>query len=163
MIGASFEDPLGIGAPAQIGNLFFVGQRGITYPDPNKTMALGYRINPHLRFLVNPLLAGHPDALAALIEFQAVIFADQVIAFQISLGERKQAMWAAILKSRKRSVGLAIQHDGLAANCASKRRMFDFVIPGDGIPSVSQEHRSPPRFTLRSEAHLATDASPSTI
>src|ERR1700691_5211332 len=107
-------------------------------------MAFCYWINPHLGFLVNALLAGHPDALAALVEFQAVILADQVVAFQISPGERKQAVRTAVFKSREGSVGLAIEHDGLAANRASKRRMLDFVIPGDCVPRVSQKHRSAP-------------------
>jgi hypothetical protein len=47
---------------------------------------------------------------------------------------------AAILEAGDRSVHLAVQHDGLAADGAGEWRVLDFGIPSDGVPSISKEH-----------------------
>jgi hypothetical protein len=91
------------------------------------------------------LLSGHPDALAAFVEFQAVVFADQVLALKIAHRKRQEAMGAAVLEAGDRSVHLAVQHDGLAADGARKRRVLDFGVPSDGVPIIPKEHL---RFSL---------------
>ncbi|MFZ0878362.1 MAG: hypothetical protein WA002_02620, partial [Candidatus Acidiferrales bacterium] len=146
VIGASFENPIGIRAPMQIRNLAGVGAFGIANPDPNETMLFRDGINRDGCVLVNALLAGHPDALAAFVKFEAVVFADEVIALQISLGEREEAMGATILEGRDCAIGLAIKNDVLATNRAVQRGVLDFMIPGGWVPEISQEHYRSPRM-----------------
>jgi hypothetical protein len=64
---------------------------------------------------VDTLLAGHPDALTTFIKFEAMIATDEVVALQIALGEREEAMGATIFEGRKGTRDLAVKHDGLAA------------------------------------------------
>jgi hypothetical protein len=49
-------------------------------------------------------------------------------------------MGAAVLEAGDRSVHLAVQHDGLAADGAREWRVLDFGIPSDGVPIFSKEH-----------------------
>ncbi len=49
-------------------------------------------------------------------------------------------MRTAIFERTKTPAGLPIEDDGLAANGAGKRRVFDLVVSGGGIPEVTQEH-----------------------
>ena len=87
VIGASVEDPVGIGTPGQVWNLRCVRKRGIADPHPHEAMFLQHRVRFQMSALVNSLLPGHPHALAALVEFQSVIAADQVVALQVALGK----------------------------------------------------------------------------
>ena len=64
---------------------------------------------------VNALLAGHPHALTTFIKFEPMITTDEVVALQIALGEREEAMRATILEGRKGTGDPAVKHDGLAA------------------------------------------------
>ena len=79
VIRASFEHPFRVRAPRQIRDVIFVGVFRRTYPDPDEPMPLSHGIRADCRLAMDPLLAGHPNAGAALIKFQSVVLADQVV------------------------------------------------------------------------------------
>jgi hypothetical protein len=98
----------------------------IADPDPHEAVFLGDGIRACVKIFSYTLLSGHPDALAAFVEFETVIFANQMFALQIAHRERQEAVRAAILEAGDRSVHLAIEHDGLAADGAREWRVLDF-------------------------------------
>jgi hypothetical protein len=59
---------------------------------------LDYGIAAQICSFVDPLLSGHPDAASLRIEFQTVIFADQVISLKEAFGQRKQAVRTAVFE-----------------------------------------------------------------
>jgi hypothetical protein len=67
-----------------------------------------------------------------------------MVALHIAQGQGKEAMRAAIFESAEPTGGLAVEDNGLAAHRARERSVLDIVVPGDGIPVVTQEHFSTP-------------------
>jgi hypothetical protein len=85
-------------------------------------------------------LPRHPDALAARVEFETVIFADEMIALEVAEREREEAVWAAVFEGGNHAIHLAVEDDGFAADGARERSVLDLGIPGDGVPEISQKH-----------------------
>src|SRR5271170_1838294 len=120
--------------------ILFSSASGISNPNPDESMALGDRVNPYARILVNSLLAGHPYALAFLVKLKPMIFADEVVAFKGAFRQRQQTVRAAIFKRTQCAIRLAVEHNWFTANRASKRSAFDFMVPSRGVPAILQEH-----------------------
>jgi hypothetical protein len=58
----------------------------------------------------------------------------------VALRKGQEAVRATILEATESAAGLAIKDDGFATDGAGKRRVLEFVVPGDGVPEVTQEH-----------------------
>jgi hypothetical protein len=146
--GAPLENPLWIRAPGKLRNPGFIGEFGSADPNPNEPMPLHDGIDADSRISVNARLTGHPDTLPARIEFKSVVLADEMIFLEIALRKGQEAVRATILEGTESAICLAIENQGFATNDAGKWGMFDFVIPGNGVPEVTQEHGGLPQDSL---------------
>src|ERR1019366_507738 len=101
----------------------------------------GQRIALHARLFRYRLRAGNLDAAAGRVEEQAVIAAAHAVAFLAALGERREAVAAAVAQGDDLAFASAIEEDRLAEHGARKERVVrHFVIPGDDVPAVANEH-----------------------
>ena len=116
-----------------------MGKEGVANPNPDEAMAFDDRINPDRCILVDTLLPRHPHALAAFVKFQSMVTAHQMVAFQISSGKREEAVGTTIFEGRELARDLAIKNDWFPADSACQRSTLNFVIPGCGVPVISEE------------------------
>ena len=116
-----------------------MGEDGVANPNPDEAMAFDDGINADRGILVDTLLAWHPHTLAAFVEFQSVVAAHQMVAFQISFRKRQEAVGTTIFEGRDLARDLAIKNKGFPANRASQRCALNFVIPSCGVPVIPEE------------------------
>src|SRR5437660_5678662 len=102
-------------------------------------MALDHRIGAHAGRRIDGFLRRHEGAAARRIEFQAMIATHHAIAFETSLRKRHQTVPAGVLQRGDLSVGLAVEHDVLAADRPRKQRVLDIDVPGCGVPGIHRE------------------------
>ena len=147
--GLAIAGPFGIVVPVHVRYQRRIGQRRIAHPEPDETMSLHHRIGSHAGRWIDGLLRRHVGAAALRIVFQPVIAADQRVAVEPSFRQRHQSVPAGIFQCADLSIGLAEQHDMLAADGPGKQRVLEVDIPCRGVPGVQWKrcrHGSLPRM-----------------
>src|SRR5207248_1609125 len=87
-------------------------------------------------------LAGDLNAAAGRREFQPVIHAAQVIAFDAPARQWREPMAATILQRGDAAIALAVQNDRVVQHRAADDSGFGKIIsPARDIPAIAQEHR----------------------
>ena len=83
-------------------------------------------------------MGGDADALAGAVVAEAVVFADEVVAFDVAHAERDSAMEAEVAGGEDFAVGEAVEDDAFVEEADGDGLGGDFVREGDGVPVGSE-------------------------
>jgi hypothetical protein len=131
--------PGGVVVPVHVGHERGVGLGRIAGPDPDEAVLLDHRKVAHARRGVERFLARHVGAAALAVVDQAVVAADQLVAFEAAERERHQPVPAGVFERGDLAVGAAEHHQLLVADGARQQRVTHFDVVGGGIPGVQRK------------------------
>lgn len=140
---AGTEDPVRVVQCNRRGDQRRVGLGRIAHPYPYPTVLLDHREAAHAGLRRDAVLAGHLNAFAAAVEFQAVVHAAHGVAFLAPDRQRRGAVAAAVPQGGDAAIGLAEQYDrfiddwcapaSLPARSRSSRRLHTSSCAGTWV------------------------------
>ena len=133
--------PVGMVEPLRVGDQRGVGLGRVAHPHPHPAVALHHRESTDLGLNRNAFLCRGFDALAAVIELQAVVHAAHTVAFATAHRQWCTAVAAAVFHRDDLAVLLAVHENGHTDDGAGEHAFLgDFMVPSRYIPSVFDEH-----------------------
>src|SRR6185437_2401029 len=109
-------------------------------------MPFNHRIRLGANTLVRALAWNrHLYGSALAVDEQAVIATTHVVPLLDPHGQRQQAVRTRVLQSDDRAIELSVEHDGLAADGARKRRAVDLMVPAGDVPLIANIHGCSPQ------------------
>ena len=133
--------PIGIVIPVQIWKTGWIGQRGISHPNPNQSVALDNGVRLYTGRRVHPLLAGHAGAPSACVVVQSMVTTDHLIALESTHRQRQQTVPTRIRQHTGLPVEGSVHDHFLIANGAGQKLSAHFNVIGTSVPSVQRERR----------------------
>ena len=128
--------PGGVGEFGHVEHFGRVGAGRVAHPDPDDAVAF-----LDIGGFGQVGLARHPHAGARTVEGQPVIAALHVVAHALALGQRQQAVRAAILKCDNAAVGFAVHDDVVTKDGKAAQVVVDLGRPRGHVPGISNEFR----------------------
>ncbi len=116
-----------------------IGRLGCAAPEPDKAVPLMQRPGPYRRAGRRAIGEGIADAGAGSIEGEAVVAADDGVAFTTAPAQGGEAVRAAVVEGCGRAVFAAIEHQGPPGDAAGQEGLPQLLAPGGHVPGVAQE------------------------
>ena len=121
-----------------------IGFLGLAHPDKHPFVLRHHGVLLDAGLCGRLVHAGHFNALPLRVEQQAVVTAAQVVAFHAPFGQGRAAMATTVSQGHK-ACSRPVHHNGLAQHGAGEYLPvgllgWDFVIPCDDVPAISDEH-----------------------
>ena len=139
-----------------------VGPRGFAHPYPDPTVLLQDRERSDGDAFRYPLAAWDFHTVTRSREFEAVVHAAYVVAFEPAARQWCKPVAAAVLQCRDRPLRSAIEDDGFANDGPrGDLALGHLVTPASHVPKISQKHRTIPRgFYARPLGQVYTELTP---